>query len=97
MIQLPDSAAQTAPRFDWREALQWETILKIAIVNGTVIDATGAPPKLGYTVLIEGSTNPAATVSYSFAVKLIGPASSNWPKVSWRGWPPSAETAKTWR
>ena len=32
MIQLPDSAAQTAPRFDWREALQWETILKIAIV-----------------------------------------------------------------
>ena len=26
----------------------------IAIVNGTVIDATGAPPKLGYTVLIEG-------------------------------------------
>ncbi|HSJ31293.1 MAG TPA: mechanosensitive ion channel family protein [Longimicrobiales bacterium] len=32
MIQLPDSAAQTAPRFDWREALQWETILKIGIV-----------------------------------------------------------------
>lgn len=32
MIQLADSAAQTAPRFDWREALQWETILKIAIV-----------------------------------------------------------------
>jgi hypothetical protein len=30
-------------------------------------------------------------------VKLIGPASSNRPKVSCRGWPPSAETAKTWR
>jgi hypothetical protein len=30
-------------------------------------------------------------------VKLIGPASSNLPKVSWRGWPPSAATAKTWR
>ena len=32
MIQLPDSAAQTAARFDWREALQWETLLRIAIV-----------------------------------------------------------------
>ena len=32
MIQLADSAVQTPPRFDWREALQWETILKIAIV-----------------------------------------------------------------
>src|SRR5690606_22240875 len=26
----------------------------IAIVGGTLIDATGAPPKIGYTVVIEG-------------------------------------------
>ena len=32
MIQLADSAAQTAPAFDWREALHWETILKIGVV-----------------------------------------------------------------
>ena len=32
MIQLPDSVTQTAPAFDWREALQWNTILRIAIV-----------------------------------------------------------------
>jgi len=32
MIQLPDSATQTAPDFDWREALQWDTILRVAIV-----------------------------------------------------------------
>lgn len=32
MIQLADSAAQTAPAFNWREALQWETIVKIAAV-----------------------------------------------------------------
>ena len=39
MIQLADSAVQTAPRFDWRAALQWETILKIAIVIGIAIVA----------------------------------------------------------
>jgi small-conductance mechanosensitive channel len=32
MIQQPDSVPQAAGRFDWRDALQWETILKIAIV-----------------------------------------------------------------
>ncbi|HEX2166798.1 MAG TPA: mechanosensitive ion channel family protein [Longimicrobiales bacterium] len=32
MIQVPDSAAQIAPDFDWRVALHWQTILKIAIV-----------------------------------------------------------------
>jgi moderate conductance mechanosensitive channel len=32
MIQLPDSAIQTAPGFDWREAMQWNTILRIAVV-----------------------------------------------------------------
>jgi moderate conductance mechanosensitive channel len=32
MIQLPDSVSQTAPRFDWREVMHWETILRIALV-----------------------------------------------------------------
>jgi small conductance mechanosensitive channel len=32
MIQAPDSAVRTAPDFDWREALQWETGLRIALV-----------------------------------------------------------------
>jgi hypothetical protein len=26
MIQLPDSAARTAPAFDWREALAWNAV-----------------------------------------------------------------------
>ena len=39
MIQLPDSAAQTVPQFDWREALQWETILRIAIVIAVALVA----------------------------------------------------------
>jgi moderate conductance mechanosensitive channel len=32
MIQLPDSVSHTAPRFDWREVMHWETILRIALV-----------------------------------------------------------------
>lgn len=32
----------------------FEPTVPIAIVGGDVIDATGAPPKLGYTVIIEG-------------------------------------------
>ena len=32
MIQAPDSAVQVAPAFDWRVALQWDTILRIALV-----------------------------------------------------------------
>jgi moderate conductance mechanosensitive channel len=39
MIQRPDSATQTPPDFDWREALQWDTILKIAIVLGVAVVA----------------------------------------------------------
>ncbi|HEX6134704.1 MAG TPA: mechanosensitive ion channel family protein [Longimicrobiales bacterium] len=32
MIQQPDSVAQTVADFDWREALQWETLARIAVV-----------------------------------------------------------------
>lgn len=39
MIQLPDSATQTTPDFDWREALQWDTILRIAIVIAVALIA----------------------------------------------------------
>ena len=40
----------------------------IAIVNGDLIDATGAPPKLGYTVIIEGER--IATVGSHGEVKI---------------------------
>jgi small-conductance mechanosensitive channel len=32
MIQLPDSVAQTVPDIDWRTALQWQTLARIAVV-----------------------------------------------------------------
>jgi small conductance mechanosensitive channel len=39
MIQLPDSAAQTAPAFDWRDALAWDSVLRIAIVVAVAVVA----------------------------------------------------------
>jgi imidazolonepropionase-like amidohydrolase len=46
-------AADDAPVFGPAEP-PFEPTYPIAIVGGTVIDATGAPPKLDYTVVIEG-------------------------------------------
>lgn len=46
------AAAGNAPVFGPAEP-PFEPSHPIAIVGGTVIDATGAPPKLGYTVVVE--------------------------------------------
>jgi imidazolonepropionase-like amidohydrolase len=47
------AAADNAPTFGPAEP-PFAPTHPIAIVGGTVLDATGAPPKLGFTVVIEG-------------------------------------------
>ena len=60
MIQLPDSAAQTAPRFDWREALQ------VGFVESTAPQPAAPAPVTGGAGAAQGMLQNMAIMEASF-------------------------------
>ncbi|WP_136161311.1 amidohydrolase family protein [Sphingomonas flavalba] len=74
-IGLATGAAAQAPANFGPDAPPFAPKAPIAIVGGTLIDATGAPPKTGYTVLIEGNkivkVAPSAEVAVPAGARTI--------------------------